>query len=385
MSLIPLIVLSTSAMHAVPQDLIGPVRDSLPEFSRRFVSSVDDGSESNLVVSPYSAGLALSMLGNGLADRDRSSVVGVLGVPKGNLAAYNSALFALQREMDKSGEFGSANGLFFHPAIKPASSYTNMMREQFSAEVQTLPVDTAAQEINSWVSKETKGRIPVLFERLDRNWGAVLVNAITFDGKWQRPFDPAQTKSDWFSAPGGQIEVRMMSSNGQLPFFDFGTFKAVQLDYKGDFSMIAMLPADGTAAQARNLMATFDYRKVAMELESTPVDLKLPKFELAGSIDLEGPLGKLGMSSLFSKADFSPMVPSGDLAAISQAIQKTTIKVDESGTEASAATGIGISRTSASVSRPATFHANKPFAFAIVHRRTGLPIFLGAVTAPNKA
>jgi len=361
----------------------GNLAQAFPQFSQRLFRSVDEGGEDNRIVSPYSAAIALSLLANGLGDDDRAKVASALGYAPAHQRSYNQSLQSLGAKLAKSGEFVSANGVFFEQTIRPDPNYVELTQQLFGAKVQSVPAKDGVTTINGWVSNATKGRIPQLFDRLDGRWGAVLVNALTFDGKWEKPFDPKLTAGEWFKAPGGQIEVGMMRRSGPIPFHDFGAFRAVRLDYQGDFSMIAMLPNEPSAPDAKRLAADFEYRKIAQELQPQPVNLKLPKFEISDSMELEIPFGKLGLSSLFSSADFRPMVPSGELAAVSRAIQKTTIKVDETGTEASAATGIAISRTSINVRPPAEFHADRPFALAIVHRPTGMPIFVGAVTAPD--
>ena len=59
--------------------------------------------------------------------------------------------------------------------------------------------------------------------------------------------------------------------------------------------------------------------------------------------------------------------------------------VNEEGTEAAAATGISIGVTSAPVpTKPEEFHADHPFAFAIVDNRAGSVLFLGRVLDPGK-
>ncbi|PSQ81124.1 MAG: hypothetical protein BRD41_03525 [Bacteroidetes bacterium QS_1_63_11] len=57
---------------------------------------------------------------------------------------------------------------------------------------------------------------------------------------------------------------------------------------------------------------------------------------------------------------------------------KTFLRVDEEGTEASAATSVGIEVTSA----PPPFVADRPFVVAIRENHSGTVLFLGVVTDP---
>jgi len=48
---------------------------------------------------------------------------------------------------------------------------------------------TSADEINSWVSKHTRGKITeIVTPESVQNSDAILVNAIYFNGKWSEPF-----------------------------------------------------------------------------------------------------------------------------------------------------------------------------------------------------
>lgn len=86
----------------------------------------------------------------------------------------------------------------------------------------------------------------------------------------------------------------------------------------------------------------------------------------------------------------APFSPSNDFSAIAdkqvfvgQAIQKTYIKVDEKGAEASAATGIAMP-TGAPMEpeKKIVFNANRPFAYAIVDMNN-IPFFMGVVNDPR--
>ena len=80
-------------------------------------------------------------------------------------------------------------------------------------------------------------------------------------------------------------------------------------------------------------------------------------------------------------ADFSG-ITGAERLAISKAVHRANITVDESGTEAAAATGIGVGPTSADAGPDVTVRADRPFAFAVVHVPTRTPLFVGQVADP---
>jgi serine protease inhibitor len=84
----------------------------------------------------------------------------------------------------------------------------------------------------------------------------------------------------------------------------------------------------------------------------------------------------LGMGIAFDegRADFARIADvSPDRLYISRVEQKTFVEVNEEGTEAAAATGVGIVATSA----PPTMRVDRPFVFAIRERLSGTVLFLG--------
>jgi serpin B len=114
------------------------------------------------------------------------------------------------------------------------------------------------------------------------------------------------------------------------------------------------------------------------------VELGLPKFRLETSYDLVPPLKNLGMKAPFSKeiADFSGMGwPQGKLW-IGQVRHKAFVEVNEEGTEAAAATAVGMV-TTVMVEQPAVFRADHPFLFLIRDRKSGALLFLGRVANPR--
>ncbi|MBI3791324.1 MAG: hypothetical protein HY275_10665 [Gemmatimonadetes bacterium] len=110
-------------------------------------------------------------------------------------------------------------------------------------------------------------------------------------------------------------------------------------------------------------------------LQSGEGAIRLPRFTLAGAYDLKRPIANLGMGLAFSDfADFSRIstVP----LKITSVRQRTWIDVNEEGTEAAAATSVGIGVTSA----PVAFVVDRPFVFAIRERFSGAILFLGKIT-----
>ncbi|MBD3252855.1 serpin family protein, partial [Candidatus Pacearchaeota archaeon] len=107
----------------------------------------------------------------------------------------------------------------------------------------------------------------------------------------------------------------------------------------------------------------------------------LPKFEFDTKYFMKDTLSELGMSTAFSSnADFSGMTGNRDLF-ISFVIHQAYVMVDEKGTEAAAATAVGMELTA--VEPRKIFRADHPFIFIIQEKETGNILFLGRVVDPR--
>lgn len=113
------------------------------------------------------------------------------------------------------------------------------------------------------------------------------------------------------------------------------------------------------------------------------VEIALPKFRAEFSAELSENLKALGMTDAFdgANADFTALGTSDEgNIYISRVLHKTFIQVDEEGTKAGAATAVEAATESAAL-YPHSVLLNRPFVYMIVDLETGLPIFLGALTA----
>lgn len=326
----------------------------------------------NLVWSPVSAYVALAMLTEGAAGETQNQLTKALDLKS------NEALSALTASL-MGDEVNIADAVFLQQGLKAAPAYLTRVGNLYAAEA--LPLE-GVDQVNGWVSQKTKGRVPKLFSQLSRDDAAVLVNAVTFDGKWQDPFDPDFTQKRPFKKASGSVEVPMMAAKRRMMYAEKDGVKMVSIPYEnGKYEMVAWLPKEGEKPDPYADIAA--WKGMARLRE---VDLWLPKWEMRSRHDLKPLMTQIGLGSLFDKADFTRLVPSGELARISQAVQEAWIQVDEKGTKAAAATGIVMARTSVMINPegPAIFRADRPFAYAIVHTATNTPLFVGTVDSPKE-
>lgn len=112
------------------------------------------------------------------------------------------------------------------------------------------------------------------------------------------------------------------------------------------------------------------------------------RFELEYGKRLNRALIRMGMGVAFDpgSADLSRMAETPPCTAgtavclyIDWVRQKSFVEVNEEGTEAAAATGVGVGVTSG----PVTFRVDRPFLFVIRERLSGTVLFVGEVVDPT--
>ena len=113
------------------------------------------------------------------------------------------------------------------------------------------------------------------------------------------------------------------------------------------------------------------------------VELMIPKFKIESKINLKDILSNLGMEKMFQPSTAGLHGISDEVLFVSDVIQKAFIEVDETGTEAAAATAVIVVKRSSRMPKTERFVADHPFLFFIRDLQTNLVLFQGRVTRPS--
>lgn len=348
--------------------------------------------DENVVVSPLSAGLAVSMLANGATGDTRAGIERALATGMGldALNTANASLAAALRSQDV--ELAVANSLWARQGVPFLPAFLQQNRQFYGAEIASLDLSTpdAARRINEWASRSTRGRITEMVDGpLDAEVILYLMNAVYFKGRWQDEFRAQDTRPRTFHAPGGAVQRPMMSRTGSYGYLRGEGFQAVRLPYRGErFAMYVLLPDSGQSlAQLRGRLAAEAWRGWMGEFRPREVRLTMPRYRMNVESRLNQPLTAMGMADAFSpaRATLGAMLPAEYLrvnnAFVSEARQKVFIEVNEEGTEAAAVTGIEV-RTTSMPAPPLEFTVDRPFVLAIRDDQTGALMFVGQVNDP---
>jgi serpin B len=354
--------------------------------------------EGNLFYSPYSISTALAMTYLGARTQTAAEMAATL-----HFADVDAELHTLFERLaasmlaaddgddaDRAAiEFAIANRLWGQVDEPFLPDFLDEVREHYAGGFETVDFARATEEarrtINAWIAKKTNDKIEELLKRGDVTSATALVltNAIYFKGDWAAQFDPEKTRDMPFHrGADDSVSTPMMRQTATFGYAETEQIQMLELPYDGDrLSMLVLLPRDrdGLAELEANLTAERLGGWID-RIGRRKVNVLLPKFRLKCRFNLEDHLAAMGMPTAFGGgADFSGMNGKYDLA-ISKVIHEAYVDVNEEGTEAAAATGVVMTRTS--IERPPTFNADHPFLFLIRDRETGSILFLGRLADP---
>ena len=356
----------------------------------------------NVVVSPASIVTALTMTWGGARGETAKQMQKVLHL-EGNPAQVMTTAGTLARSLEDPRRpvvFRIANQLFGEKSYTFEEGYVDQTETAFGAPMEMLDFKTgfaaARTHINSWVESKTEKRIVDLLpaDGVDKDTRLVLVNAIYFMGEWDEPFVEHMTRPQpFFTAKAAKKDVPTMNHTDNFRYVHDQGVTAVELPYKGrNMSMLVVVPdaVDGLAAVEKSLDAG-KLEALVKSMNHERVWVQLPRFEIAPpvSLSLGDDLKALGMPLAFDRkrADFTaianPTNPE-DRLVVGKVFHKAFIKIDEKGTEASAATAVSMPKAGGAMpAKQLELKADRPFLYFIRDHASGLVLFMGRVADPT--
>jgi serpin B len=284
----------------------------------------------------------------------------------------------------------TANALWAHESYKFLDEYFDLIGKYFMGKVTNLDFVNEAEKsrvtINTWVEDQTNGKIKDLLQKdhINAMTRLILTNAIYFKGNWLKQFDKGNTVDRDFRVNTEKtVKVPMMNMMGEK-FNYTGTkdLQILEMTYEGeDLSMMILLPKEGTLDSLEASLTLENLASWRNNLREGSIDVFLPKFKFETKYDMGETLEDMGMPTAFdpNEADFSGMDGTRKLS-IGFVIHQGFVEVNEEGTEAAAATAVGMVENSVTPS----FNVDHPFLFLIQERNSGNILFMGRVSDPSQ-
>jgi serpin B len=344
--------------------------------------------DGNLVFSPASIGHAL-LLARAAADEATGAALDTaFGFPAGAAAhqAWNAIDQDIARVAAAEDELtvALADRIWPRLDVRPEQAWVDLLAAEHG--VTTQPLDLAGDPegsreiINGWVGEQTRGLIPELLPAgfIQGETVLVLTDALYFAARWERVFGKYGPVAGAFTRlDGSTIEVEFMQELELSDRRGAGDgFVGAEIPYVGGaFSMLLIVPDEGRFTEVRDRLSQGLLDEIDATFTTGPYELLMPGWEDDSQLDLLGWLEEIGAAP----GSYPAITPDAFLDA---AVHAADIAVDEWGTVAAAATGLGFAE-SGSPEPELTVAADKPFFYLIRHRASGLVLFAGQVTDPT--
>jgi serpin B len=292
----------------------------------------------NSFFSPYSIAAALTMTHAGARGLTAEQMASVLHVPfaEDRVHEVRSQLDADLAAVDESLVLRVANSLWPQAGYPFRDEFLELVGRWYAAAVKVVDyieaADAARLAINTWVEEHTEGKVRDLVPPggVDAMTRLVLVNAIYLNGTWVHQFDAASTRTGPFHLLDGQTrEMPLMEQTDDFRYSKGDGWRAAQLPYRGQASMLVVVPDEGRFAEVEARFGPDLLAEVREMLEPRRLHVVLPRFELTSALELSAALTALGMVDAFdpTRADLTGMTALRELF-VSEVFHKAFVAVD---------------------------------------------------------
>lgn len=356
------------------------------EFGFDLFSQVVSSSEAdeNVIVSPVSASIVLSMLSNGCNGKLAGQIAEVLGCD--DTAALNSLsakYFAELPQVDPSATVNFANSVWYSDELTLTQPFTDAVQSYYTPDIFACDFagnsDGVQQDIDKWVSDKTNGIIKSFKLPLKENTTNVMLNTLYFKGAWRRKFDKADTREENFQGAKNTVKVPMMHKTLKADFAFDDKYTMARLDFGNRaYSATFVLPNEGVTTDELLTSGKFKFEYFDM-LFDCDLTISLPRFKIDNLDvrDMTDDFVEMGLSAL---NEYLPLAMFNEEVTSAYGVyQKCAVEFNEEGGEAVASSGVVGGDLAPGPSSSATMVLNRPFLFYITESSTGAILFAGRV------
>ncbi|XVE72278.1 hypothetical protein DITRI_Ditri11bG0026600 [Diplodiscus trichospermus] len=393
---------------------------------------------SNIVISPFSFHLLLSLIAIGSKGRTLEQLFHYLGTTSlMDLNSLSCLMIALASPAHGSNSFPKGdpdlsfvNGAWVREGLKLKPSFQEIVEGVYNAIAKEVDFvnknliefeflltyfvadnylivmslnntkgEEVVAEVNAWAETATRGLIKNLLteealKSFNEDTALILANALYFKGTWAQLFDTSKTENRVFHLLNGQtVRVSFLTSVGFERYFyrSFDGYEILKLPYRNSqstrkFAMYFFLPdaRDGLKKLVRMLKSNPEYFNKPIDLVKEKIsDFWIPRFKFSFEFEASEAMKELGLNLPFDRdlAQITEMVDSPFGLFVRKMFHKSFIEVNEEGTEAAASTAAILEMQQLRYPIP-SFVADHPFMFMIKEETSGVVFFVGAVLNP---
>lgn len=374
---------------------------ALHKFSHEIVAKLyKTNPNRNFLMSPVAAYVSIGMMSVGAKGGTLKEISELLCVKESIEKSVKEAGQVLDHiTSDREFRVHNTDGVFVHQKYHIEPQFKDFIKKRFKAETHHANFDNrteAAETMNYWLKKTTRGRIREIVHHTQKDSLLYICNTVYMKSQWEMEFPKKLTKEGTFKSRDKQVSVMYMNKADTFEYFDNSHhgFEAVFLPYEGQierdrWQMAIFLPNDMIdMAKLSHFIKSKHLRKMKKKMKHTDLDVKLPRFKMATTIDMMPLMRHYGMKTAFDskQANFQGISKKPGLH-IDHLIQKCYISISEDGTDVSAKLTQCQATLNDTLQMKKTkikkFYVTRPFAFCVFQPHSGFILFAGIVVDPH--
>ena len=360
-------------------------------FAKTIPAVLAGATGENVLCSPVNLYMALAMLAECAGGESRAQVLELLGsADVETLRQQASDVWNVTYRADGAVQRTLGSALFLDDDLDFRQDTLDVLaRDYYASSFRGQMGSEAMNEaFRSWLNENTGNLLTDQIYQLELTPEILLALATTvhFQAKWHHEFLPENTIDGTFHSPDGDLDARMMRSDGFDTYYWGDRFSAVAKGFE-EGAMWFLLPDEGVSPEElledQQAMAFLLNRETLSENSTyLRVHLTVPQFDVSCQLGLNDTLKGLGITRVFDPAlaDFTPVSQSQQLA-LSRVIHGSRVKVDEQGCEGAAYTAMLYAGASRPPEEEVYFTLDRPFLFCVTGAQN-LPLFVGIVNQP---
>ncbi len=378
-------------------DMTGKENIAITEFSLEMLKScISENKEkhTNTLISPISIFSALGMTENGAVDETLRQMEETMHIKLEQTNKFFKQYTENLSNEEKQKTF-IANSIWIKndDKLDVKEDFLKVNKDYYNSEIYKADFDSSTvNDINSWVSKNTKGMINQIIDEINENTIMYLINAICFIADWETEYTEDNVFDSEFTLEDGSTQDIKMMYSEENAYLENENSKGVMKYYKDyKYAFVALLPDENLKME--EYLQTLSAEKINNMIQNrmfVDVDTKIPKFKSEYGLLLNTPLINMGMKDAFDEdnADFSKMATysnGNQNIYINKVIHKTYIEVDEKGTKAAAVTAVEMNKCESAmpIEERKEVILNRPFLYMIYDCENDLPVFMGVTMKIN--
>ncbi len=360
-------------------------------FAKTIPAVLAGATGENVLCSPVNLYMALAMLAECADGESRAQVLELLGsADVETLRQQASDVWNVTYRADGAVQRTLGSALFLDDDLDFRQDTLDVLaRDYYASSFRgQMGSETMNEAFRSWLNENTGNLLTNQINQLELTPEILLALATTvrFQAKWHHEFLAENTVDGTFHSPDGDLDARMMRSDGFDTYYWGDRFSAVAKGFE-EGAMWFLLPDEGVSPEEvledQQAMAFLLNRETLSETSTyLRVHLTVPQFDVSCQLGLNDTLKGLGITDVFDPtlADFTPVSQSQQLA-LSRVIHGARVKVDEQGCEGAAYTAMLYAGASRPPEEEVYFTLDRPFLFCVTGAQN-LPLFVGIVNQP---